>query len=143
MRGNDTLARLVPLSALSVLLLVAASTANDLLATTSVPVAAAAPKNAVGQTQPVERWTLFRSYAFLPQRNDIRYSDVHKAAEIATFMQRYPSFRAGIDGDNQDRVDSVQEALVDAGVPPDMIDQGPYGPDELRRDSRVAVLLRD
>ncbi|MCC5888321.1 MAG: hypothetical protein JJT88_17950 [Gammaproteobacteria bacterium] len=140
MRQKVTFIRLLPLPAL---LLVAVSNAGDLLASTSLPVEAATPKSTEGQTQAVERWTLFRSYAFLPQRNDIRYSDVRKAGEIATFMQRYPSFRAGIDGENQERVDSVQEALIDAGVPPDMIDQGAYGPDELRRDSRVAVLLRD
>jgi hypothetical protein len=71
----------------------------------------------------------------------IQYSDRAKAQEIAHYMGQNPSFQLGIDGSDQQRVNSVHEALTSAGVPAHKIHVGGYGDPQLRRDNRVAVLL--
>jgi outer membrane protein OmpA-like peptidoglycan-associated protein len=86
-------------------------------------------------------WDWYRDYTFNINSNDILRSDANKAREIADYMNRNPSFRVGIDGANARRVGNVRNALINAGVPAYKIQTGAFGDPQLRRDSRVAVLV--
>jgi OmpA-OmpF porin, OOP family len=69
-------------------------------------------------------------------------------------MAQNPSLEIGIDGStnpeggastNQDlnnrRIEAVQNALINAGVPASKIQDGAFGDPQLRRDGRVEVLI--
>jgi hypothetical protein len=56
-------------------------------------------------------------------------------------MNQNPSFRAGIDGSNPQRVNNVRDALITAGVPASKIQTGSFGDPQLRHNNRVVVLL--
>jgi hypothetical protein len=86
-------------------------------------------------------WSPYRDYTFNSSSDAIGSADSGKAREIANYMGQNPSYRLGIDGYNANRVDNVRDALVNAGVPAFKIQTGPFGDPQLRRDSRVAVLL--
>jgi outer membrane protein OmpA-like peptidoglycan-associated protein len=86
-------------------------------------------------------WSLYREYAFNTYSDDILHSDSNKAREIANYLSQNPSFRVGIDGSNQRRVNTVHDALINAGVSANRIHVGPFGNPQLRGDNRVAVLL--
>ena len=64
-----------------------------------------------------------------------------KAREIADYLNQNPSARVAIDGSRERRVNNVRDALIGAGVPPYKIQTGAFGDPQLRRDSRVAVLV--
>ena len=86
-------------------------------------------------------WSWYSDYTFNVNSDDILRSDGNKAREIADYMNRNPSFRVAIDGANERRVASVRDALINAGVPAYKIQTGAFGDPQLRRNSRVAVLL--
>jgi OOP family OmpA-OmpF porin len=81
-------------------------------------------------------------------------SDTRKVSEITEYMNQNPSLRLGIDGSmdprgtdprNQDlsdrRVNTVRDALIQAGVPAHRIQAGSFGDAGARRDRRVEVLV--
>jgi outer membrane protein OmpA-like peptidoglycan-associated protein len=109
---------------------------------------------AQGRVGVVARWTAYRELWFIDGSADIRDSEQSKLDEIATYMKRNPSLQIGIDvgvtrRDNsssdwnlgQRRLNSIRDALVSAGVPNQMIANGSFGDEELRRDGRVEVLI--
>jgi outer membrane protein OmpA-like peptidoglycan-associated protein len=86
-------------------------------------------------------WSSYRDYTFSVNSDDILRSDRNKAQEIADYMNQNPSYRVAIDGSNERRVSNVRDALIDAGVPAYKIQTGAFGDPQLRRNSRVAVLV--
>jgi len=115
--------------------------------------------------QPGVRWTLVKEFMFDYDRPDIRFSESRKPAEVAAYMNQYPSVRLGIAGYtdrqstdqynlplSQHRVANVRDALIQAGVPADRIETGTFGTDRFmcnpsseqcsRREGRVEVLAR-
>jgi outer membrane protein OmpA-like peptidoglycan-associated protein len=115
--------------------------------------------------QPGAPWMLVKEFVCDYDRPDIRYSESRKPAEIAAYMNQYPSVRFGIAGYtdrqssdhynlplSQRRVENVRDALIQAGVPADRIETGTFGTDRfmcnpsneqcLRREGRVEVLAR-
>ncbi|MNC89187.1 hypothetical protein D3C83_50890 [compost metagenome] len=56
-------------------------------------------------------------------------------------MNQNPSARIAIDGSNAQRVGTVRNALINAGVPAYKIQTGSFGDPQQRRDGRVAVLV--
>jgi outer membrane protein OmpA-like peptidoglycan-associated protein len=86
-------------------------------------------------------WSSYRDYTFNVNSDDILRSDRNKAQEIADYMNQNPSYRVAIDGSNERRVSNVRDALIDAGVPAYKIQTGAFGDPQLRRNSRVAVLV--
>lgn len=75
--------------------------------------------------------------------DDIVRTDAGKAAEVAEYLQQYPSASIGI-GDSCERpVGRVRRALIAASVPAARIRTGAFGAPELRRDGRVGVLVSD
>jgi outer membrane protein OmpA-like peptidoglycan-associated protein len=122
---------------------------------------AAGPQGPVGSTGAqgpagvVTLWTLFRDFRFDYNQSDIQASGASKVSEIALYLKANPSLKIAIDGSlasggsdprNQDlsnkRVAAIRAALIDAGVPASKIELGAYGDTQLRRDRRVAVLVR-
>jgi outer membrane protein OmpA-like peptidoglycan-associated protein len=98
----------------------------------------------------INRWTLYRDFRFDSNQADLRASDTNKVSEIALYMKANPSLKVGIDGSmdprNQDlsdqRVRTVRDALIKAGVATSRIQAGTFGDSKLARDGRVAVLIR-
>jgi outer membrane protein OmpA-like peptidoglycan-associated protein len=81
-------------------------------------------------------------------------TDTRKVSEITEYMNQNPSLRLGIDGSmdprgsdprSQDlsdrRVNTVRDALIQAGVPANRIQAGSFGDAGARRDRRVEVLV--
>ncbi len=97
---------------------------------------------AQGLVLPVNGWSLYREYTFVRDGNAIGPADLHKAREISELVDQHPSYRIGIDGTHQERVNVVRRALIAAGVPADAIEMGEFGDPQLRRDRWVAVLIR-
>jgi hypothetical protein len=97
---------------------------------------------AQGLVLPVNGWSVYREYTFVRDGNAIGHADRHKAREIADLLNQHPSYRIGIDGARQERVNNVRRALIDAGVAADVIEMGEFGDPQLRRDRWVAVLIR-
>jgi hypothetical protein len=62
-------------------------------------------------------WSLYRGYDFAYARDDIHENDVKKAAQVAEYVNRNPSFVVALDGSSTRRVHAVREALISAGVP--------------------------
>lgn len=102
----------------------------------------------------MDRWTSYREFWFDQNSAVVRDSETFMLTEIASYMKKNPSLQLGIDasmnprGSNpqdQDlsnrRVNAIRDALVEAGVPIQMITFGAYGDPELRRDRRVEVLI--
>lgn len=87
-------------------------------------------------------WNVYREYNFANFSRGISSEDSDKAREISSHLARYPELRAGIDGDNVERSTAVRRAMIDAGVPDYKIQMGAFGDPGLRRDRRVAVLMR-
>lgn len=110
---------------------------------------AAGPQGAIGPTGAQgqmagggnARWSSYRDYSFNVNSNDILRDDGSKAREIADYLNQNPSARVAIDGSRERRVNNVRDALIDAGVPAYKIQTGAFGDPQLRRDSRVAVLV--
>jgi peptidoglycan-associated lipoprotein len=108
---------------------------------------------------------LVKEFMFDYDRPEIRYSEAKKPAEVAAYMNQYPSVRLGVAGYadrqstdqynlplSQRRVENVRDALIQAGVPADRIETGTFGTDRFmcnssseqcpRREGRVEVLAR-
>ena len=119
------------------------------------------PQGAIGATGAqgpagvIGRWTSYRDFWFDNNSATLHASETNKVSEVADYMKKNPSLKAGIDNAlarngsdsrNQDlsdgRVNAVSEALVAAGVPKDRIEKGAFGNAKLARDGRVEVLLR-
>jgi outer membrane protein OmpA-like peptidoglycan-associated protein len=75
--------------------------------------------------------------------------------QIAAYLKQNPSVQLGLDGSRNPRatvqrdidltdrrVKAVRDALIGAGVPANRMVDGTFGDPELRRDSRVEVLIR-
>lgn len=103
----------------------------------------------------VDHWVLYREFMFEGDRAEVHTSDTAKVTEIAAYIQQNPSLQLGIDGtpeqrgsDPRDRnlcdrrAAAVSDALRQAGVPAGKISTGAFGDAQLRRDRRVAVLIR-
>jgi outer membrane protein OmpA-like peptidoglycan-associated protein len=86
-------------------------------------------------------WSSYRDFTFSASGNEIMSSDGNKAREIADYVNRNPSARVAIDGNNERRVSNVRDALINAGVPAYKIQTGAFGDPQNRRDGRVAVLV--
>jgi hypothetical protein len=96
---------------------------------------------AEGQLAMAGSWSPYRTFNFSSYGNQIQSANSNYAREIAYYMGQHPSYIAGIDGSNQNRVNSVHDALVNAGVPAHKIHVGGFGDPRLRSDDRVEVLL--
>jgi hypothetical protein len=107
-------------------------------------------QGAQGPAGVVARWTWYRDFRFDSNQSNIRASDAGKLSEIARYLKANPSLNAGIDGSmaprNQElsdqRVRTVRDALVEAGVPTSKIQTVTFAERDLPHDGRVAVLLR-
>lgn len=94
-------------------------------------------------------WTPFDDFWFEPLRADLKRADLGKVAEIADYLRRHPDQQVGLDGAreprsqelSQRRVESVRNALLQAGVPLYKIQSGYFSSSHPRRDSRVEVLV--
>jgi peptidoglycan-associated lipoprotein len=125
-----------------------------------------APGSAGAQGAPgaMLRWTSFKDILFDFDKSDLRANETSKVSEIATYMERNPSVKVGIDGHtdprgtdkynqalSERRVVVIRDALLRAGVPTDKIHTGAFGkarpicgnPSEAcwQRDRRVEVLI--
>ena len=97
----------------------------------------------------IYRWTWYRDFRFDSNQAQIRTSDASMAGEIARYMNANPSLKLGIDGSiaprNQDltdqRVRTVRDELIGAGVPTSKIQTGTFSGRKLPHDGRVAVLI--
>jgi hypothetical protein len=105
------------------------------------PQGAIGPTGAQGPMAGGSGWSSYRDFTFNGNNDNILDSDSNKAGEIADYMNQNPSFRAGIDGSNPQRVSNVRDALINAGVPAYKIQTGSFDDPQLRRNNRVAVLL--
>jgi outer membrane protein OmpA-like peptidoglycan-associated protein len=98
----------------------------------------------------INRWTSYRDFQFASNQANLRASETNKVTEIALYMKSNPSLEIGIDASmeprNQDlsdqRVSSVREALIKAGVPTSRIQAGTFDDRKLAHDGRVAVVIR-
>ena len=122
------------------------------LAGVTGPTGPTGPTGATGPTGPAGSqghmamtgsWSPYRTFNFSSYGNEIQRADSDHAREIASYVDRNPSYTVGIDGYNQSRVDNVHQALVDAGIPAPKIQAGGFGDPQLRGDSRVEVLLKN
>lgn len=113
------------------------------------------PNGAPGQVGVVNRWTPYREITFDRNGSEIEPTGMSTISEIATYMAQNPSLEIGLDGStdsasttaanqnlNSRRVGAVRDALVEAGVPAYKIQTGAFGDPQLRRNRRVAVLLK-
>ena len=116
------------------------------------------PVGATGAQGPagiVSRWTLYRDFQFGNNRSDLQAAEVNKVSEIARYLEANPSLKVGLDGSldprgtdprdqglSKQRVTTIHDALVNAGVPDSRIETGAFGDTKLTRDRRVAVLLK-
>ena len=119
----------------------------------SGPKGPAGGPGAQGPTGVLNRWTSFRDFSFESGRSDLQASETRKVSEITEYMNQNPSLRLGIDGSmdpsgterSQDlsdrRVNTVRDALIQAGVPAHRIQAGSFGDAGARRDRRVEVLV--
>ncbi len=100
-------------------------------------------------------WAPLRTFTFDYDDASIRAGDLAKVAEISDFVRRDPALRIGIDGSlhprgidahnsglRDRRVEVVRLALVAAGLPPYIIETGPFGNERSMRDRSVEVLVR-
>jgi hypothetical protein len=114
------------------------------------------PKGEVGPVGPqgpagiVPCWVSYRDFWFSENSADILSAQKSVLAEMADYVKRNPSLVLGIDGFmdshhedlSNNRVNSVRNALIDAGVPAERIKTGAFGDSKLRRDGRVEVLIK-
>jgi outer membrane protein OmpA-like peptidoglycan-associated protein len=119
----------------------------------SGPKGPAGGTGAQGPTGVLNRWTSFRELSFESGQSDLQASEARKVSEITEYMNQNPSLRLGIDGSmdprgterSQDlsdrRVNTVRDALIQAGVPAHRIQAGSFGDAGARRDRRVEVLI--
>jgi outer membrane protein OmpA-like peptidoglycan-associated protein len=105
---------------------------------------------APGPAGVINRWTAYRDFRFDSNQTDLQTSQTNKVSEIALYLKANPSLKLGIDGSMQprnqelsdQRVSSIRNALIDAGVPTSRIQTGAFGDKNLPHDGRVNVLIR-
>jgi outer membrane protein OmpA-like peptidoglycan-associated protein len=93
---------------------------------------------------------MYRDFRFDSNQTDIQASQTNQVSEIALYLKTNPSLKLGIDGSMQprnqelsdQRVSSVRNALIEAGVPTSRIQTGAFGDKKLPHDGRVNVLIR-
>jgi outer membrane protein OmpA-like peptidoglycan-associated protein len=98
----------------------------------------------------INRWTFYRDFQFDPNQAALRASDTNQVSDIALYLKSNPSLKVGIDGSmeprNQgltdQRVSTVSEALIKAGVTKSRIQTGTFDGSKLAHDGRVTVLVR-
>jgi len=98
----------------------------------------------------INRWTSYRDFRFDSNQENLLASQTNTVSEIASYLKENPSLNVGIDGSmtprNQDlsdqRVRTVRDALIKAGVPSSKIQTGSFGDTKLQNDGRVTVLIR-
>jgi len=83
----------------------------------------------------------YRDFWFSGSGTTVSYSGNGSIAEIATYLKNNPTLAVGLDGANNNHVQSIRTALIDAGVSADRIKTGAFGDEKLRRDNHVEVLL--
>ena len=88
-------------------------------------------------------WHSYRQFTFDANSDAISRADLGKVQEIADYTNQNPSLRLGIDGPNASRVNNVRDALMNVGVAGSKIQTGNFDDPQLRRDSRVSVLVSD
>ncbi len=109
---------------------------------------------AVGPAGVIGAWALYRDIRFEESQSALRASEIAKVAEIAKYLKANPSLRIGLDGtmaprgsDPRDqklsdqRVVTIRDALIEAGVPATSIQLGAFGDPALTADRRVPVLI--
>jgi outer membrane protein OmpA-like peptidoglycan-associated protein len=115
------------------------------------------PTGEIGARGPVgvlDRWTSYREFWFETNEAGLHNADRAMVSQIATYLRDNPSLQIGVDGSldsrntnsgdrnlGQQRVKSICDALVAAGVPANRIKTGAFGDPQLRRDQRVELLL--
>lgn len=105
---------------------------------------------AQGPAGVINRWTSYRDFRFGSNQENLLASQTNTVSEIASYLRENPSLKVGIDGSmtprNQDlsdqRVRTVRDALIEAGVPNSKIETGPFANTKLQNDGRVTVLIR-
>lgn len=98
----------------------------------------------------INRWTSYRDFRFESNQAELPSSQMNRVSEIATYLKANPSLNAGIDGSmeprnldlSDQRVGTVRDALIKAGVPASRIQAGTFGDTRLPRDGRVVVFIR-
>lgn len=98
----------------------------------------------------ISRWTSYRAFQFDANVADLRASEASQVSEIALYLKANPSLKVGLDGSmvphnqdlSNDRVRTVRDALIEAGVPGSKIQAGPFDDTKVPQDGRVTVLFR-
>jgi len=97
----------------------------------------------------ISRWTWYRDFRFDSNLTTVRASDASIVSEIALYLKANPSLKVGLDGSMQprnqelsdQRVATVRNALIEAGVPASQIQTGALGYKKHPHDGRVQVLI--
>jgi peptidoglycan-associated lipoprotein len=129
------------------------------------PAGAQGPAGAMGtQAAAAKQWSSFRDFLFDFDKSAIRSNETSHVSDIAAYMKQNPTARVGIDGHtdprgtdafnqglSERRVNTIREALVNAGVSTGKIHTGAFGESQPKcnestepcwqRDRRVEVLI--
>ena len=127
------------------------------------------PTGAAGVRSPAvvgTSWSALKDFTFDYDRTDLRSSEQNQPSEIAAYARQNPAVRLGIDGStdllrgtnqynaglSQRRINTVRDALIQAGVSADRIETGTFAMQRAncndstercaQRDGRVEVLVR-
>jgi outer membrane protein OmpA-like peptidoglycan-associated protein len=91
---------------------------------------------AQGPARSVAGWTVYREVWFEFDKANIASGEMYKVSEVATYLKQNPSVRVGVDTFDdpstdkytqnllQRRADAVRDALINAGLPVERIQQG-------------------
>jgi len=98
----------------------------------------------------IRQWTSYRNFRFDSDAADLLASETNKVSEIALYMNANPSLKIGIDCSmeprneslSSQRVSSVRDALINAGVQTSRIQTGAFGDAKRTHDGRVVVFIR-
>jgi outer membrane protein OmpA-like peptidoglycan-associated protein len=124
----------------------------------------AGPMGSQAAAADIKHWSSFSNILFDFDKSAIRSDETSKVAEIAAYLKQNPTTRLGIDGHtdprgtdpyNQNlserRVNTINEAIVAAGIPANRIHTGAFGESQLKchesteacwqSDRRVEVLI--
>jgi outer membrane protein OmpA-like peptidoglycan-associated protein len=98
----------------------------------------------------ITHWTHYRDFQFESDQAELPATEAAKVSEVALYLKANPSLKAAMDcsmkQNNQElsdqRVKSVRDALIKAGVAKSRIQEGSLGERKLANDQRVAVMIR-
>ncbi len=103
----------------------------------------------------VYKWTAYREFNFDRDHANIPASEMDGISEIAAYLAENPSLEVGIDGslDTSDssqrqrdlsdrRANSVNDALLQAGVPASQIRMGAFADPDRRHQGQIQVLIK-